>query len=61
VPAHRASRSTVPIDADDARITIDGGGDWLAMDRRIPLADFECRHGRLPGDMGKDCDCWRGA
>jgi hypothetical protein len=23
-----------------------------------PLADLECGHGRLPGDLGRTCECW---
>jgi hypothetical protein len=25
--------------------------------RLVPLADFECRHGSLPGDPDPSCDC----
>lgn len=32
--------------------------DHLMMERRIPLADFECRHGKLPDDYNIECDCW---
>lgn len=28
---------------------------------RVPMAlvDLECEHGRLPGDVGRACPCWR--
>lgn len=31
-----------------------------AMRRRsdLPLADYECRHGRLEHDPGPPCGCW---
>jgi hypothetical protein len=32
--------------------------DTLAQVRGIRLADFECRHGKLPGDAGEPCGCW---
>jgi hypothetical protein len=35
-------------------------GDWRAQDAGLKLADFECKHGALPGDQGITCSCWDG-
>lgn len=46
--------------AEDAtdRFYIDSLLDESKKDR--PLADLECDHGRLPGDLGITCACWDG-
>lgn len=31
---------------------------FTESDRRAPLADFECGHGRLAGDSSVVCGCW---
>lgn len=35
-----------------------GGGCPIEAGLIGRLADNECRHGRLPGDLGLDCGCW---
>lgn len=40
-------------------LTPDGRDDIAAIERGLPLAELECRHGRLPIDRTVTCGCWR--
>lgn len=48
--------------ADDQHTANDPHADAMqrASDRGMPLADFECPHGRLRGDRTPACGCFPG-
>jgi hypothetical protein len=39
-------------------LSLDGDPLLLAARAGFPMADFECRHGRLPSDRTPDCGCF---
>lgn len=47
---------------DHLYVWMDGPGleelGW--RDQVKPLADFECEHGSLAGDLSVGCECWTG-
>lgn len=45
---------TTTIESPRAQQLAGGGSSELAL----PMADFECEHGRLPTDSTPDCGCW---